>query len=89
MRATKKGSKATRDRKNDLYARGVPSATTIKEIKHLAAVKRTTVGDIIHREHAVVRDLRTLLSTSAEAEPFDRAAIEDSLTKHGLAAETV
>jgi len=85
MRATKKGSKATtRDRKNDLYARGVPSATTIKEIKHLAAVKRTTVGDIIHREHAVCRDLREMAHGS-DILP----GIPELLAKHRLEAETV
>lgn len=85
MRATKKGSKAEgRDRKNDLYARGVPSAKTINEIKHLAAVKQTTVGDIIHREHGVVRDLRTM-----QPRPTDEPAIAALLAKHGLAPETV
>jgi len=85
MRATKKGSKAEgRDRKNDLYARGVPSAKTIKEIKHLAAVKRTTVADIIHREHAALRDLRAMANDPAAT--FDIAGV---LAKHGLAPETV
>lgn len=89
MRATKKGGKGEgRDRKNDLYARGVPSAKTITEIKHLAAVKQTTVGDIIHREHGVLRDLREILKQEG-GPPGSLTGIAPILAKHGLAPETV
>lgn len=73
-----------RSRKNDLYAREVPSGKTIDEIKHLAAVKRTTVGVIIHREHSFTRALREHASKGVV---LDLQTVETLLKKHGLEAE--
>jgi hypothetical protein len=72
-------------RKNDLYARAVPSGRTIDEIKQLAALKNTTVGVIIHREHGFTRALREKATGGIVV---DLQTVEDLLRKHGLQAET-
>ena len=68
-----------------MYARGVPSAKTIKEIKHLAAVKMTTVAEIIHRAHSTVREFRALAATGADGS----TTIGGILMRNGLGPETV
>lgn len=74
-------------RTNDLYCRDMPSAKAIEEIKHLARVKRVKVGEIVHREHVLVRAIRDLAKTTPSA-TIDLVQIETLLKKHGLGTET-
>lgn len=75
-------AKEKTDRTNDLYARGIPAAKTIEEIKHLAAVRNTTVGVIVHREHSLVRALREIARANLGLLSMDE--LRALLVKHGL-----
>lgn len=75
VRAALRGG-TPRDRTNDLYCRNMPSAKAIEEIKHLAAVKDTTVGEIVYREHRLASYIRDLIREFAAGRQSDLTAAD-------------